>query len=458
MNNEENSSLRLGVEPIKSLLLEFSIPAIVGMLVNALYNIVDRMFIGRGVGQLAIGGVFVGLPLGTIVMAFGMLIGIGGNTLVSIRLGENKKDEADKILTASFVLLLIVGIILSIVGFVFLEPLLIMFGATEANLPFAVDYMKVIIYGVVFQIIGFGMNNFIRSEGNPKIAMKTMLIGAIINTICDPIFIFVFKMGVKGAALATVISQFVSAFWVMYYFLKGDSLLKIRKKYLSLSLVTIKEIFSMGFSSFSMQLASSLVMVLFNKSLNSYGGDMAISSMSVIQSVSMVILMPVFGINQGAQPLMGYNFGAKLYDRVLKTFKYAAIAASAITFTGFFLVQFFPIQIFKIFLNEPESMKMITEIGVPGIRIYLAAIGIVGVQVIGSNYFQATGKPTKAMVLSLSRQVLILIPMILILPRLFNLGLTGIWLAAPISDIIATILTVILLKLDFKHFKEIKEN
>lgn len=458
MNVTENKSLRLGQESIKSLLLEFSIPAIIGMLVNALYNIVDRMFIGRGVGQLAIGGVFVGLPLGIIVMAFGMLIGIGGNTLVSIRLGENRKDEAEKILANSFVLLLIIGLVLSIVGFIFLEPLLLAFGATESNLPFAIDYMKVLMYGVVFQIIGFGMNNFIRGEGNPKIAMKTMLIGAIINTICDPIFIFVFKMGVKGAALATIISQAVSGIWVMLYFLNGDSLLKIRKKNLKLDFATVRDICTMGFSPFSMQLASSLVMVLLNKSLNKFGGDMAISSMSVIQSISMMILMPVFGINQGAQPLMGYNFGAKLYDRVLETFKYAALSASIITVLGFLLVQVFPVQIFKIFLNEPESMKMITEIGVPGIRIYLAAISIVGFQVIGSNYFQATGKPKKSMILSLARQVLILIPMIIILPRMFNLGLTGIWLAAPISDIVATLLTIYLLKKDFENYSLVKNN
>ena len=422
MSESINQSTRLGNEPIKKLLLEFSIPAIIGMLVNALYNIVDRIFIGYGVGQLAIGGVFVGLPLGTIVLAFGMLIGVGGNTLVSIRLGQHKKEEAENILIHSFMMLLVVGVVLTLLGFFFLEPLLISFGATDANLVYAVDYMQVLLIGLIFQLVGFGMNNFIRGEGNPKIA--------------------------------TIISQAISAIWVMAYFTRGKSLLKLEFKNFKPNFCVIREICTFGFPPFSMQLAASLVMVLFNKSLNTYGGDMAISSMSVIQSMAMMILMPVFGINQGAQPLMGYNYGAEKFDRVLETLKYAIIAASAITVLGFLFVEFFPLSIFKLFLNKPEEIKMVSEIGVPGLRIYLSAIGIVGFQVIGSNYFQATGQPTKSMVLSLSRQVLILIPMILILPKFF--GLTGIWLAAPISDSLSTILTVILLKSDLNRFKNHK--
>ncbi len=451
-----NTSNRIGIEPIKSLLLEFSIPAIIGMLVNALYNIVDRIFIGYGVGQLAIGGVFVGLPLGTIILAFGMLVGVGGNTLVSIRLGQHKKDAAQKILIHSFVLLTVIGIILTLIGFIFIEPLLIGFGATEANLPYAIDYMKIILIGVVPQIIGFGMNNFIRGEGNPKIAMFTMLIGAFINTILDPIFIFVFNMGVQGAALATIISQTVSAIWVVMYFTGGKSLLKLTLKNFKTSLTTAIEIFSYGFSPFSMQLAASLVMVILNKRLNSFGGDIALSSMSVIQSISMMILMPVFGINQGVQPILGYNYGAKKYDRVKEALKYAIIWASAITVFGFLFIELFPNFIFKIFLNKPEELAMVTKIGVPGLRIYLCAIGIVGFQVIGSNYFQATGQPKYAMLLSMSRQVLILIPMLLILPNVF--GLLGIWMAAPISDSLSTLLTAFLLKRDLKKLdKQIAE-
>ncbi len=448
-------SNRLGTEPIKDLLIEFSIPAITGMLVNAMYNIVDRIFIGRGVGEFAIGGVFVGMPLSIILMAFAMLVGIGGNTLVSIRLGQDKKDAADKILSHSLILLIILSIILTVLGLAFLEPLLLAFGATEANLVYAVDYMRIVIAGAIFQMVGFGMNNFIRGEGNPKTAMITMLIGAIVNTILDPIFIFVFNMGVKGAALATVISQAISAVWVLYYFSYGDSLLKFKKENMKLRANTVKEIFSMGMSPFSMQIASSLVVVLLNKNLNRYGGDMAISSMSVIQSITQMILMPVFGINQGFQPLVGYNYGANNHDRVKEAFKYAAIAATFVTTLGFILAEIFPVHMFKLFLDNPESLRKISKMGVPGLRIHLAAVPIVGFQIIGSNFFQATGKPKKAMFLSLSRQVLVLIPMITILPRLFNLGLTGVWLSSPLSDLISTIMTAILL---YKNVEDMEES
>lgn len=454
MKKEVKQSNRLGEESVKSLLLEFSIPAIIGMVVNALYNIVDRIFIGRGVGEFAIGGVFVGMPISIIIMAFAMLVGVGGNTLVSIRLGQGRKEDAEKIIGNSLILLIIISLFLTVIGLIFLEPMLLAFGATEGNLIYAMDYMRIILFGSIFQMIGFGLNNFIRGEGNPKTAMITMLIGALINTVLDPIFIFIFKMGVRGAAWATIISQAISAVWVLWYFISGESYLELKKENLRLKSEIVREIFVMGFSPFSMQVASSMVTILMNKSLNIYGGDMAISSMSVIQSITQMILMPVFGINQGVQPIMGYNYGAKKYDRLKDAFKYAAIAATAITTLGFLLAQFFPVQMFKLFLSEPESIAKITEIGVPGLRIHLGAIAIVGFQVIGSNFFQATEKPKHAMFLSLSRQVLILIPTIIILPRMFNLGVTGVWLSAPISDIVATILTAILLKINFTDLDE----
>lgn len=454
LKKEVKQSNRLGEESVKSLLLEFSIPAIIGMVVNALYNIVDRIFIGRGVGEFAIGGVFVGMPISIIIMAFAMLVGVGGNTLVSIRLGQGRKEDAEKIIGNSLILLIIISLFLTVIGLIFLEPMLLAFGATEGNLIYAMDYMRIILFGSIFQMIGFGLNNFIRGEGNPKTAMITMLIGALINTVLDPIFIFIFKMGVRGAAWATIISQAISAVWVLWYFISGESYLELKKENLRLKSEIVREIFVMGFSPFSMQVASSMVTILMNKSLNIYGGDMAISSMSVIQSITQMILMPVFGINQGVQPIMGYNYGAKKYDRLKDAFKYAAIAATAITTLGFLLAQFFPVQMFKLFLSEPESIAKITEIGVPGLRIHLGAIAIVGFQVIGSNFFQATEKPKHAMFLSLSRQVLILIPTIIILPRMFNLGVTGVWLSAPISDIVATILTAILLKINFTDLDE----
>lgn len=439
MNKEQERRRLLAEEPIGKLLFKFSLPAITGMVVNALYNVVDRIFIGKGVGDLAIGGIFITSPLSLIFMAFSMLIGIGGNNLVSIKLGQNKKEEADKVAGNAFVLLVVVSITIAIFGSIFLKPLLNLFGASPSNFQYAYDYMKIILIGAPFQIIGMGMNNFIRGEGSPTIAMKTMLIGAITNTILDPIFIFLFKMGVEGAALATIISQALSAIWVLTYFFTGKSVLTVKKDYLKLKASIIKDILSIGVSPFSMQLAGSMVTVLLNNSLKTYGGDLANSSMAVINSIAMMVMMPVFGINQGSQPIIGFNYGAKNYDRVKETLKYAVIAATAITSIGFILTQFFPVMLYKLFISAEGDISGLSRIGVPGMRIYLAMFPIIGFQVVSSNYFQATGKPKHAMLLSLSRQVLILIPALLILPRIF--GLTGVWLAGPIADFTSSMIT-----------------
>lgn len=441
-NSNEERARRLGNEPVLKLLLKFSIPAMVGMLVNALYNIVDRIFIGRGVGGVAIGGIYLGMPLMLIIMAFGMLVGIGGNTLVSIRLGQDKQDEADQIASNSLTLLFVIGIVLSILGFVFLEPLLKLFGASASNIGYAMDYLRIILIGGTFNVVGFGMNNFIRGEGNPKIAMFTMLIGAFLNIILDYVFIFVFPLGVQGAALATIISQFVSASWVLYYFYSKKSVLSIQRKYIKLKSSIVKKIVSNGFAPFSMQIAASMVTALYNTNLQTYGGDLATSSMGVINSLTMMILMPVFGINQGSQPIMGYNYGATNYKRVKKTVIYAGLAATFITTVGFLIVLFFPVQIITLFVGKDGSKELL-DIAVPGIRILLSMFPIIGFQIVSTSYFQATGRPKYAMLLSMSRQVLILIPALLIMPKIF--GLTGVWMSGALADLIASIITAILI-------------
>lgn len=457
MSTTKKESNRLGTEPIRDLLLEFSIPAVIGMLVNALYNIIDRVFIGHGVGDMAIGGVYVGMPISIIIMAFSMLVGVGGNTLVSIRLGQDREKDAEKILGHSLVLLVIISIVLGSVGTLILEPTLVKFGATPENLHYAMDYMGILMKGVIFQVIGMGMNNFIRGEGNPKMAMVTMLIGAITNTVLNPIFIFGFNLGVKGAAYATVVSQAVSAIWIIYYFTKGNSLLKLKFENFKLKAYLVKEILLLGSSPFSMQLASSLVNVIMNNGLNKYGGPMAITSMSVIQSLIQLVTMPVFGINQGAQPLMGYNYGAKQYERVKRTLWYAIYGATAIMTVGFIFAFIFPEVMFKMFLGQSANLDEVMKIGVPGLRIFVSTLPIIAFQIIGANYFQATGSPKQAMFLSLLRQVIVLIPALFILPRVFNLGLTGVWLAVPISDAIATFMTGWLLRESLKDLDKKSE-
>ncbi len=456
MDKQKEKAKLLGEKPIGKLLLQFSIPAIIGMMVNALYNIVDRIFIGRGVDGRAIGGIYVSMPMSLILMAFSMLIGIGGNTLVSIRLGQNRKEDADKIASNAIVLLALISSIIAITGLIFLEPLLKLFGASESNLNYAMDYLRIILIGAPLQAIGFGMNNFIRGEGSPRIAMITMLIGAILNTILDPIFIFIFNMGVKGAALATIISQAVSAIWVMNYFLSGKSMLTIKKEYLKLNFTIFKEIVSIGFSPFSMQLAASMVTVLLNTNLQKYGGDLATSSMGVINSITMMILMPIFGINQGSQPIVGFNYGAKKYHRAKKTLKYAIFGATSITVLGFLLTQLFPEKIIRLFITDAADLAELLKIAVPGMKIYLSMLPIVGFQVVSAAFFQATGKPKHSMFLSLSRQVLILIPSLTILPRFFDLK--GVWLAGAVSDFISSLITGIFLLIFLKRLDEGKNN
>ena len=444
-----NHSMQLGEEKVLKLLLKFSIPAIIGMIVNALYNVVDRIFIGNSVGSLGIAGITIGFPIMLVMMACAMLIGIGSTSLISIKLGEQKKEEAELIMGNGMVLLILISILLSIFGLVFLNPLLKIFGASDAVLPYASEYLRVILCGTVFQSIGFGMNNFIRAEGNPRVAMMTMLIGAILNIILDPIFIFGLQLGIKGAALATIISQAVSAAWVLYYFIGGKSYLKIYARNLKLNLNIVSRIVALGSAPFTMQIAASLLSVIMNRSLKFYGGDVAISGMGVINSVALLILMPIFGINQGVQPIIGYNYGAKKFDRVKTALKLGIMAATIVVVFGFIIVQLFPKQIVSVFNRKDKEL---IEFGVQGLRIFLIFLPIIGFQIIGANYFQAVGKPKQAMLLSLSRQVLILIPALLILPRYF--GIEGVLMAGPVSDFGSSILTAIWLFMEIKSLRE----
>ncbi|WP_029451554.1 MATE family efflux transporter [Clostridium algidicarnis] len=439
---------RLGIEPIGELLAKFSIPAIVGMLVNAFYNIVDRLYIGhiKDVGHIAITGVGLTLPITTIIMAFGMLVGIGSGAAMSIKLGKKKFKEAEKIVGNAFVLNVIISIAITILGLIFVGPLLKILGSSSETFGYAKEYIDVILMGTIFNSMAFSMNSLIRAEGNPKMAMITMLIGALLNTILDPIFIFTFDMGIKGAAIATVISQVVSATWVLSYFFGNKSTIKIKKENMKLDKKVVKNIFSIGIAPFSMQIAASLVAITANKALKANGGDLAIGAMAVINSVSLIFLMPMFGLNQGAQPIIGFNYGAGNYKRVKDTLKTAVTVATIIAIIGFILIQAFPDKIIGLFNKDPELLR----IGTQGIRIYLFMLPVIGFQIVSSNYFQAVGKARLAMFLGMLRQVILLIPLLVILPNIKGLGLVGVWLAGPISDALASIITGILIVKEMK--------
>ena len=313
----------LGTEPIGKLLIKYSVPAIIGMIVNGLYNVVDRIFIGNipGVGPLAITGLGVTMPIMTIIMAFGMLIGIGTTTNISIKLGQGKKEEAEKLIGNAITLALIVGLLISVFGLIFENQILNMFGASEGSLPYAKAYINIILLGSVFNLLGFVFNNAIRGDGNPKLSAMIMVVGCLTNIVLDALFIMVLKMGIQGAAIATITSQFITSIWGLSYYLRGKSNLKFRKTSLKLDKSLVASIFAIGSAPFAMQIAASCVQIICNNSLKTYGGDLAIGAMATINSVIMMVGMPIVGISQGAQPIIGFNYGAKKYDRAHKALK-----------------------------------------------------------------------------------------------------------------------------------------
>ncbi|MDF2614741.1 MAG: family efflux transporter [Clostridia bacterium] len=443
----------LGEQSIVKLLIKYSIPAIVGMLVSALYNVVDRMFIGniKGVGALAITGVGLTTPIITIILAFALLISAGATANISIRLGQGKRDEAEKILGSAVSLAVILGVILTVTGVLFGGKLLMAFGGSENTVGYGIAYINIFLLGTVINLVGFALNHIMRADGNPKMAAASMVAGCFLNVVLDALFIFQFNMGIEGAAIATVISQTLTAGIGIVYFTKGNSHLKIKKENLRPTVAFIKPILAIGSAPFMMQIAISLVQVITNNTLRATGEEISIGAMTAIMSIMMLIYMPIFGINQGAQPIIGYNYGAQNYRRSKKALLLSMVGGSIILGIGFMLIQAMPHVLIRLFDGEGS----IEAIAVPGLRIYAATMPILAISIIGSNYFYAIGKAGIAMFLSLLRQVLVLIPMILILSRMW--GLTGVWLAQPVSDIICTIVIGGFIIKEFSSYKTLSK-
>lgn len=418
------------------------------MLVNSLYNVVDRIFIGNipGVGPLAITGLGVTMPIMTIILAFGMLIGIGTTTTISIKLGQGKVEEARKLIGNAMTLSVITGIIIMILGILFANKILTLFGASENTLIYAKSYINIILLGTVVNLLSFSLNHSIRADGSPKISAGIMIVGCLTNIVLDWILIFGFNLGIQGAAIATVTSQALTAVLTIGYYISGKSNLRFSKSNLKLDTKLIKAVFAIGMSPFAMQLAASLVQVISNIALKTHGGDLAIGAMATISSIAMVFLMPIFGINQGAQPIIGFNYGAEKYDRVKKAYLGSLAVATIILCMGMVVIMLFPEAIIGIFNKDPELMN----ISVNGLRIYLLMLPIVGLSVTGTNFIQSIGKAKMAMLLSLLRQVILLIPAVLILPTF--LGLQGVWTAQPVSDFIATVITGIVVFRELKRY------
>ena len=439
----------MGESKIFPLIMKFSLPMIVGMLVNALYNTVDRIYIGQKIGNMGIAGITAAFPLMMIFMGFSMLIGFGSTSLLAIRLGEKKEDEVRVITANSLILLMIISVLITVLGLVFLEPLLKIFGASETVMPYAKDYLEIIVLGASFQALGFGMNNQIRALGSPKVAMMTMFVGAAINIVLDPIFIFVFEWGMKGAALATILSMLASGVWVMFYLFGSKNDLRPRREDYKLNYDVIKNIVSMGTPSFLMQIASSGLMILLNYTLFSHGGDIALSAMGIGMSMNNLIMMPVFGLNQGIQPIVGYNFGAKKYDRVRSVVRMGMAIATLFVTIGFLMSMIFPRQLVMLFNSSDDNL---IEMSARTLRIIMIAMPIIGFQVIGSGFFQAIGRPKQSTIITLSRQLLVLIPLVAILPYYF--GLDGIFYSMPISDLIAGVLSAVWVFYQMKNLEK----
>lgn len=437
---------------IKKLLIKLSVPAMTGMLVMALYNIVDTIFVGRGVGTLGIAGLSIVFPVQMIVLAIGQMFGIGSASVISRSLGEGDVAKANRVLATIFVFTIIIAAIITSLALIFIDPLLRLFGATEAIFPYAKSYMSIIIFGSVLFITAMTSNNIIRSEGQAKTAMLAMIIGAGLNIILDPIFIFVFKMGVAGAAAASVLAQFIAVIYVLAFFQSGKSTLHFRWRSFCLDFAIFWEVLKIGFSSFTRHIAGSIVFIIVNNTLAIYGGEVAIAAYGIIIRFLKLIFMPIFGIAQGLQPIVGYNYGARKPAKILKALKIALLYSTIVSTFGLLLIQLFPHFFFSIFSSDEELII----VGSKALRMMTIAIPIVGFQIIGSTMFQALGKALPALFLSMSREILLLIPMVIMLPKL--MGVTGVWAAAPISDFASAILSFVLLLKLVNKLKAMPDN
>lgn len=436
---------------IRPLMRKYFIPAFVGVVVNSLYNIVDRIYIGQGVGAEALSGVSVIFPIMLIMMGFSMLIGIGAGVMVSISLGRRDIPRAEKTLGTSVVLMVVVSLLMTVLGFVIKGPVLRSFGATETTYQYANDYLDIILFGVVFQVLGFSLNNIIRSEGNARLAMISMLLSAGINIILDPLFIFVFDMGVKGAAWATLISMVVLTFWVMAHFRSDRSEIRLKREFLYVDFPVMKDILAIGMAPFAMQIAGSVVQGLLNKKLILFGGDLAVGAMGIINSVTTLVVMTIVALNMAAQPIIGFNYGARSPERVREALGLSLRFATYIAIASFLVLEIFPGPMVWLFNSSSEELQQIT---IRGLRIYILAYPVVGYMIVAGNFFQSIGKAGLSMFMTLLRQVLILLPFLVMFPSFW--GLTGIWVAFPVSDFLASLVVAWLLVREWRRLDHIR--
>ena len=415
---------------------KLAIPMILAMLVNALYSVVDRIYIGHlpEVGQLALTGIGLCYPITMSITAFSYLVGSGGGPLTSILRGSKDQEGAEKVLGNSVMLLVLLGIVIPVICLVLKKPVLYLFGASDATYPYANEYITVYLLGSVFVMLTLGLNPFINAQGFTKVGMMTVLIGAVLNIILDPVFIFLFDMGVTGAALATVLSQAVSAIWVMKFLVGKKNLIRLRKKYLPLDGAVVKKITGLGFSTFIMNITEAAISAVFNASLSKFGGDIYVTVMTVATSINALVFMPMSGFAQGAQPVTGYNYGAREYDRVKQCFRFLLGFCLVYSVIAWGILMAFPAPLIRIFNSDPTLI----ETAVPMLRVFYCMYFIMALQMAPQNTFVAMGDAKKSAFFALFRKVVLLIPLILILPRV-SFGLTGVFAAEPLADTLSAV-------------------
>jgi len=449
MNQKNNSPLTLGTENVGKLLTRYALPAIVAMTASSLYNITDSVFIGHGVGALAISGLAITFPLMNLAAAFGSLVGVGAATLMSVRLGQRDYETANKVLGNVFVLNIILGLVFTVLILSFLDPILIFFGASAGTLPYAREYMEVILLGNVVTHMYLGLNALLRSSGNPQKAMYATIFSVIINLVLNPFFIFVLGLGIKGSAMATVISQTLMLIWQIRIFSNKKNFVHLKKGVFRLDRKIVLDSMAIGLSPFLMNAASSLIVIMINQGLSRYGGDLSVGAYGIVNRVIFLFAMIVMGLNQGMQPIAGYNYGALQFKRVEEVLKKTIIMATVVMCFGFVIGQFFPHAVASLFTSDDVLINKAMN----GLQIVMMFFPVVGFQMVTSNFFQSIGMAKKSIFLSLTRQLIFLLPCLIVFPQIW--GVNGVWYSLPTADLASSIVAGILLTQQFRRFKRV---
>lgn len=455
---EKKIPSELGTRPVGELLRQYALPSIIAMLASSLYNIVDSIFIGHGVDAMALSGLAVTFPLMNISTAFGAMVGMGSATLISVKLGQKDYQIAEKILGNAVVLNIAMGVVFAIVSLLFLDSILYFFGASDASIGYAREYMQIILLGNVFSHMYFGFNALLRAMGHPKMAMKATILTVILNTILDPLFIFDtinlgfvqfdgLGWGIRGAAIATILSQCVSLVWQVRVMSDKRELIHFKRGIYRLNSYIVKEVLTIGLSPCLMNLASCFVVIFINRGLAEYGGDYAVGAYGIVHKMTFIFVMIVMGFTQGMQPIAGYNYGAKAYDRVTKVLKITIALATGVTTLAFVIGEFWPEYVARIFTSDTQMIEM----AVVGMRYNCLLFPIVGFQMVTGNFFQSIAQPGKSIFLSLSRQLLFLVPFIIIFPHFW--GINGVWASLPASDLVSSVISACLLGNYFRKHK-----